>query len=329
MVGCISGGYVVLFYLVATQLLGGWSPMDVPNVDLYATPLPLLGPLALGVVPAFSEELQVRLIGTGALLRLSRKRWLAVVVPGILWAFAHLAYVRDPIYLRGVELTGMALLYGCLLLRFDLTTTIVAHLTYNAGLGILPLLRSGHPYYVANGALVLAGLVAPALGGAVRRIRRGSRRARMQPAIRPTSRAEIPRLSQLGAVDVDWLDWLEDPSATVLGLWAGADLVGVAAGRVEGDRAGRAAILYVAPPWRRRYWGSRLAEALGSELQRQGALTLEVTVPADAWTLRRFWDTQGWEPSSTTYIRPRSPGSLGDALAAGPGSEKSTVGGDT
>ncbi len=303
MVGCMSGGYVVLFYLVATQILGGWAPMDVPAVDLYATPLPFLAPLALGVIPAISEEFLVRLVGTGSLLALTRKRWLAVLVPGVLWAFAHVGYVRDPIYLRGIELTAVALLYGLVLLRFDLTTTVMAHLAYNAGLGALPLLRAGHPYFVANGVLVIVGLVLPILPGAVRWVRRrlGPAPAPAPRIIRRAAAEEIPGLSSLGAGEVDWAAWLKDPAAAVLCLCAGADLIGAAAGRVEADDVGRVTILYVAPAWRRRYWGSRLVEALSGELWERGARSLEVAVPSEAWALARFWDVQGWQPSATTY----------------------------
>jgi N-acetylglutamate synthase-like GNAT family acetyltransferase len=311
MVGCISGGYVVLFYLVATHVLGGWTPLGAPEVEPYATPLPFLGPLVAGVVPAISEEFLVRLVGIGALLALTRRRWLAVAIPGILWAFAHLSYVRDPIYLRGVELTVVALLYGFILLRFDLTTTLVAHLAYNAGLGALPLLRSGQPYFVANGALIVAVLLAPVLLGAVRWLLRRLRAAPppAPPAIRPATAQDIPALSRLALADVDWPAWLEDEAGAVLCLRTSTETIGLAAGRVEPSGTGRIAFLYVSPAWRRRYWGSRLVEALSDELRACGARSVEVAAPSDAWTLARFWDAQGWQASATTYSNPLRPSS--------------------
>ena len=63
MIGGLVGAYKVLFYFVATQVLGGWSPMDVDYSNLYATPFPFLVPLRSGVIPALDEELFYRLIG--------------------------------------------------------------------------------------------------------------------------------------------------------------------------------------------------------------------------------------------------------------------------
>ena len=102
----------------------------------------------------------------------------------------------------------------------------------------------------------------------------------------------------------DWVAWLADPAAAVLCLYAGDDLSGVVAGRVEAGGVGRLAQLYVSPSWRRRYWGSRLAEALSRQLLERGASSLEVTIPSSDWALARFWDALGWRSSATTYVHP-------------------------
>lgn len=302
MVGGMWGGYAVVFYLLATQVLGGWTPMGSPDVNLYATPLPFSAALAAGVLPAITEEFLARLAGIGFLLLLTRRRWLAVLVPGVLWAFAHLAYVRDPFYLRGVELTVVALLSGYLFLRFDLATVIVGHLAYNAGLTALPLLRSEQPSLVINGALVVAILLAPAIPGAIKWLRRrfGAAPAEELPIIRPVAEQDLAHLSLLLPGEA-WPEWLADPAAEVLGLWAGENLIGVAAGQVQPDGRGRLTALFVAPAWRRRYWGSCLAQALGEELCGKGACSLQVTVPARDWVLARFWDAQGWSPEFVSY----------------------------
>jgi ribosomal protein S18 acetylase RimI-like enzyme len=303
MVAGLHSGYLVLFYLLATRIFGGWTPMGRADVNLYATPLPALAALEGGVVPAVSEELVARLVGIGAVLALTRRKWLALLIPGVLWAFAHLAYVRDPIYLRGVELTVVALLYGVVFLRFGLATTIVAHLTYNAGLTALPLLRAGQPALVANGVLVVIVLVSPLLLGAIRLLRRrlGDRPTPATPAIRPAGEGDLPGLERLDAGQA-WAAWLADPAAVVRCLYTGDELIGAAAGCLEGE-VGRVSALHVAPGWRRRYWGSHLAQALEAALKERGARWWEVTVPSGAWPLARFWDALGWEVSRLTYSR--------------------------
>jgi len=65
MVAGLGGGYVVLFYLIATRIFGGWTPMGSPDVNLYATPLPFLAPLGPSrlccTVSSFSVSISRRL----------------------------------------------------------------------------------------------------------------------------------------------------------------------------------------------------------------------------------------------------------------------------
>jgi membrane protease YdiL (CAAX protease family) len=309
MLGGLDAGYVVLFYLVATQILGGWTPMDVPPVDLYATPLPFVEALASGIIPAITEEFTFRLIGIGIVLAIVKKRWLAVLVPGVLWAFAHLGYVRDPILFRGIELTIPALIYGTMFLRFDLTTTIVAHLAYNATLTAIPLLRSGQPYFVANGTLVIVGLVVPLLPGAVRWLRRRfqGEPAMPTPTIRQATASDIAGLVALNVEGTDWARWMKERSTTVLCLYVKDRVIGGAAGKVNAGNVGWVYTVFVAPEWRRRYWASRLVEALGDRLRERGAQSLQTKVSYTAWRQARFWDAQDWSPWATVYGRSFKP----------------------
>ncbi|MBN1138520.1 MAG: GNAT family N-acetyltransferase [Anaerolineae bacterium] len=299
MVGCLDGGVVVLFYLAVTRLFGAWLPMDLPDVNLFATPVPFAAPLAVGVIPAVVEEFLFRLIGIGLVLALLRKHWLALLIPGVLWAFAHTSYISDPIYLRGIEVTITALIYGYIFTRFDLATTIVAHLTYNAGLYVMPLLRSGQPYFVANGLLVVAILVTPVAVGLARawRRRRFGILALPEPNIRPATRQDLDSLTALGPQDTDWGELLVDPAATVMGLWAGERLIGAAAAHGQEVKS-----LFVEPGWRRRYLGSRLVQALANALPE--GTSLKALALADDWRLSRFWDSLGWKAATTTYARP-------------------------
>jgi membrane protease YdiL (CAAX protease family) len=162
MLGGIGMGYLVIFYLVATYIFGSWSPMDVNYSNLFSTPFPFLNPLTSGILPAIEEELDARLIGIGIILLLTRSRWLALVVSGGLWAFAHLSYVADPFYLRGIELWLPAIfLDGLFFLRFGLLTTIVGHCFYNAFLGASSLMEAQDVYLFGSGVLVIILLLTP------------------------------------------------------------------------------------------------------------------------------------------------------------------------
>jgi hypothetical protein len=322
MLGLMWGGYLVLFYLVATQLVGGWTPMYPDVTSAYATPLPFLGPLETGLLPAMWEELAFRLIGISAILWFTRTftrlpetfcRFLALLIPGALWAFAHLAYVRDPFYLRGIELTIAAvLLEGLFFLRFDLTTTIVAHFAYNAGLGALPLLRSGEPWFVVSGVIIILAMLSPMMPYVAREVwrrLRGKPRRVLRPRIRPATVGDLEVLAALPVSGVG--DLLNVPEATVLCLEAGDDdIVGLAAGRLAVDGLGEVLHVYVAPLWRRRYWGSELLETLCAHLQEQGAESIQAEVAVGNKEAMGFMAGQDWKRVLVTFGWPAEPSSF-------------------
>ncbi|MEA3339171.1 MAG: GNAT family N-acetyltransferase, partial [Chloroflexota bacterium] len=317
MLGLMMGGYVVIFYLAATQVLGGWMPMGPNYVYAYATPLPFLGALRSGLLPAMWEELMFRLLLISGVLWLTRTftrlpdvvcRFLALLIPGALWGFAHLSYVRDPFYLRGIELTLAAiLLEGLFFLKFDLTTTIVAHFVFNAGLGALPLLRSGEPYFVASGVVIVAAMLAPTLPyvirEALRRLRTETRTV-VRPRIRPASGADGESLAALPVEGLDWPALLNDPRAEALCLQAGEEIAGVAAGRITTETKGQILAVHVAPGWRRRYWGSELMDELSARLQERGVESLQAEVSVDDKVSARFISSLGWKRALVTYEWP-------------------------
>jgi len=314
MLGGLTLGYLVIFYLVATRLLGGWTPMYASVVEAYATPLPFLEPISSGLLPAMSEELMFRLVGIAAVLWLTGLiKWpkairyaLALLIPGVLWAFAHLSYVRDPIYFRGIELTLVAVLfYGLLLARFDLTTTMVAHFTWNSMLGALPLLRSGQSFFVVSGVIVLIAMLAPVAPGLVQRVRRCRRHdlAPVQPEIVPATEKDLAALKALLIEGVDWENWLCDPAVTVLCLHADKDIIGVAAGRVEADGVATVLAVYVASAWRRRYWASALVDQLCERLRSRGAQRIESAASMGDRVAIAFWASLGWRVDRQVFAR--------------------------
>jgi hypothetical protein len=306
MVGGISLGYAVLFYLAATRIFGGWTPLGSPYTNLFATPLPCLAPLASGILPATLEELMFRLIGVSFFLVLTRRnRGLALLIPGMVWAFTHLGYVRDPFYLRGVELTIAAVLIeGWFFYKFDLTTTIMGHLAYNAGLSALPLLRAHDPFFVANGIIVIVVILLPIAPGLIGAI---LRRARGEKSPAPITRVEAATMRDADALatlcDAPWHSWLADPSAVVLCLRANGEIVGAVAGRtVVEDGAALANVeqVFVAPRWRRQYVGSFLVDELCGLFQAAGVEQARARVEIEDKVLAPFWATQDW--SSTAQI---------------------------
>ena len=148
-------GYVTAFYVLGQQFLHVWSPVEVRFSNSFSTYFPSLESIYTGFSAAFTEELTFRLFAIAILYKLTKRPWLAVIIPAAIWGFAHTTYPQEPIWIRGVELTAAGVLYGWIFLRYGLVTTLVSHFIYNVFVGIVPQLQSGLPGLVANGLFAL------------------------------------------------------------------------------------------------------------------------------------------------------------------------------
>jgi membrane protease YdiL (CAAX protease family) len=305
MVGGLELAYLILFYTLAKGL-GAWSPVRTPDVDLLATPLPFLAAVYIGLLPALTEELIFRGLGIGLMMRLTRGRTLlALLVPSVLWGFAHSSYLTDPIWLRGVELTiSSLLLSGLFFLLFDLTTTIVAHYTYNAALIAIVLIRSGSPAFVITGLSALLLGLAPGLIVLLRRLL--------------GRRPEEPGAVSIAAGgDEDWAQvpgWLAPPAEAgpsrqhlVCLRSASGELLGLAHGLVAGDgpenRYGLVVDIRVLEPYRSRYYGTALYKSLLEWFRAQGVDQVQAQVPMGNAGAATFWTVQGFRPFARLWWR--------------------------
>jgi hypothetical protein len=177
---CLQVGYVVLFYLGTRRLEGWWSPADaLVQPDLLATYLPWLQAVSLALFASFWEESVFRAvpIAAAALLgdRFGRRGlwiWSAVAFQAVVFAAAHANYPQQPPYARVVELTGPALLWGIVYVRFGLVPTILAHYLYDLSLFSLVLFES---QAFADQAVIVAAALAPVVLIVVARLRVGGR----------------------------------------------------------------------------------------------------------------------------------------------------------
>jgi N-acetylglutamate synthase-like GNAT family acetyltransferase len=311
MFGGMQAAYVIGFYYLATQVLGGWSPMGVSYSNLFATPFPFLGPIMMGLSAAVDEELTFRLIGIALLLWLTRRHWIAVLIPALLWALAHLTYVRDPFYMRGIELLVVGVFLGLLFLKFGLVTTIMSHAVYNALLGALPMLRSNEPYFVFSGIVVIVVIFIPMIPGWVLMLKRWGRPSALEtePVIRPYVDSDREALHELLANTHLWPVPASGHQTAIVCLEQAGKLIGAAIGVIEEPEKGKILSLYIESSWRRQYWGSRLMLSLSDTLKEQGAQTINVDVGAIDSTAISFWASQGWQTTQRTYCQADFPSS--------------------
>jgi membrane protease YdiL (CAAX protease family) len=124
-------GYVSIFYGIAHRF-GGWSPALVPYNDLFNSQTPWIYALLVGVHAAVFEEFLFRVVAISWLRKVLKNDIIAVIIPALMWAFAHCNYAAQPFYIRGVELTVIGVIFGLIFLRFGPLPTLISHAAFNA-----------------------------------------------------------------------------------------------------------------------------------------------------------------------------------------------------
>ncbi len=148
-------GFVVAFYLLGKDV-GFWAPQEIQYTEAVSTALPWIYPLAISLFAATSEEFLFRLFAIPLLLRLTKSKWIAVIVPAFVWGFLHSAYPQQPGWVRGVEVGVIGVVAGWVMLRWGIIATLVWHYTVDALLIGLFLLRSENFYFQFSGWFVVA-----------------------------------------------------------------------------------------------------------------------------------------------------------------------------
>jgi len=166
-------GYVTAFYIVAGKL-GAWAPQEVNYSNAVNTAIPWISGVAIGVLAASAEEFLFRLFAIPFLERLTKSRWLAVILPAFAWGFLHSNYPQEPGYARGIEIGLIGIVAGLVMLRWGILATLIWHYTVDALLVGLLLIRSDSLYFKVSGLIVGIAAVAPlAFSGISALARRG------------------------------------------------------------------------------------------------------------------------------------------------------------
>lgn len=133
--------YVVAFYLVG-QHVGLWSPLEVRETSTLSGLMPVYSAIEVGISASVMEELMYRVLCMYAFRRIFKNFWVANFLQAAAWAFMHSDYPQEPAYARGLELTIGGFVYGYILRRYGLLACVLAHYTYDAFLGVTPLISS-------------------------------------------------------------------------------------------------------------------------------------------------------------------------------------------
>jgi CAAX prenyl protease-like protein len=165
-------GYIVCFYLIAAHY-GAWAPQELNYENSVGTNFPWISGAAIGLLASTSEEFTFRLFAIPLLTRITRSRWVAVIVPAFLWSFLHSNYPQEPAYVRGIEIGIIGIVAGIVMLRWGILATLIWHYTVDASLVGLFLLRSNSLYFQLSGVIVGAAAFFPLAYSAISYLRRG------------------------------------------------------------------------------------------------------------------------------------------------------------
>jgi hypothetical protein len=164
--------YQVAFYLVGARF-GAWNPAEVPFDNLLNTSFPWLAVLFIGFYPAVNEEFMSRVFSIPLVEKLAHSKVAAVVVPALIWGFAHANYPAQPFFIRGVEVSVAGLLVGIILYQFGVLPCLVWHYVVDAGYTSMLLVRSGNPYFMITAIVGTGVLLIPLAATLVAAWRRG------------------------------------------------------------------------------------------------------------------------------------------------------------
>ena len=154
--GFVFLGYITLFYLIGAELFHIWIPPETEYSNILGMKIPFLFPLTVAVTAAVSEEFLYRLFAISFLKKYIRLLWLVILIPALIWGFAHSFYQVFPTYVRGIELTIFGIVLGIVFLKYGVTTVIIAHFVINATLASLQLLKTHNLYLVTTVGIVIA-----------------------------------------------------------------------------------------------------------------------------------------------------------------------------
>ena len=180
-------GFIVAFYMIGRRF-GVWAPQELNYENSVSTAFPWISGIAIGLYAATSEEFLFRLFAVPFLGRITRSRWLAVILPAFMWSFLHSNYPQQPAYIRGIEVGVIGIVAGLVMLRWGILATLIWHYTVDALLVGLLLIRSNSIYFRVSGIIVGAAAVAPLAFAGVAYLLRG----RFDPGTTLVNSAEPP-----------------------------------------------------------------------------------------------------------------------------------------
>ncbi len=153
--GCICGGVMTLSVIILKKYCGSYTSVQPRGFFFYAinSAMPSLSTILFFLKIALIEELGYRYFGGLFLYDLCKKKWVAILVPAVIYGLGHTAFTflppAEPFWARALVMTLVGCVWGWAFFKFDALTVIFSHLTADLFIFNWPRLASGDSYLVA------------------------------------------------------------------------------------------------------------------------------------------------------------------------------------
>jgi hypothetical protein len=181
-VGLVCGGVMAASVALLVRFAGAFTAVQPRGFFFYSlnSAAPSLSTLLFFVNIALLEELGYRFFAGSWLLRATRRRWLAVLLPAAVYGLTHTGLdflpPAEPFWGRAVVMTLVGCVWGLAFLRWDALTVVVSHLTSDLFIFNWPRLASEHADVRLAALLTVSAPLLPAVvAGAAALGRRGRR----------------------------------------------------------------------------------------------------------------------------------------------------------
>jgi membrane protease YdiL (CAAX protease family) len=171
LVGLLCGGVMALAVLAVELLAGGSTSLQPRGFFFYTlnSASPAAASLLFFFGVALAEELGYRYFGGSWMLALTRRRWVAVLVPAVMYGLTHTRMdflpPAEPFWARALVLTLVGCVWGWAFLRYDALTVVLSHFTADLFIFNWPRLASGEAGPTVVSALTVCVPLIPAIGG--------------------------------------------------------------------------------------------------------------------------------------------------------------------
>ncbi len=169
LIGLLCGGAMTVSLIVLQRLVGAQTSIQPRGFFFY--PLNSLSPAGTSLLfffgVALAEELGYRFFGGSWIWSLTRRRWLAILIPALIYGLTHTRLdflpAAEPFWARTLILTVVGLVWGWAFFRYDALTVVLSHFTADLFIFNWPRLATARPDLIATSALVITVPLLPAL----------------------------------------------------------------------------------------------------------------------------------------------------------------------